>query len=339
MSKCLLGLLLVVFIIPSIASASGTAYTDMFGTTHYSDGSTSSTDIYGTTHYSNGWTADTGIYGTTTYHDNKGNSGTSNTGIYGTTYYNFNNGISGVVNPGIYGTATYHDNKGNSGTSSTDIYGTTTYNGNIFNTHSCPSNSSYDSLLSKCKCSYGYVVGSSGQCTSASLVCSAQIGVMSRYNSLSNKCECMAGYEYNGSSCVYKKINYPTLSTYSPPSLTKNNCPLNSHASTTDSTKCSCDSGYQTNSLKTACVIATLIKSVGTSTKTNSQICARDIPNSYWDGKYNSNGGLECPCNNGYAPGSDSKSCLSLKTASSVLGCTSLFGFSPTTGVSCNSKK
>jgi len=311
--------------------ASGTAYTDITGTTHYSDGSTSYVDITGTTHFSNGCSSYKDITGTTHYTGGIGCGGTSYNDITGTTHYNFNNNTNGTAYTDITGTTHYNDNKGTSGSSYTDITGTTHYSGNIFTTHSCPSNSSYDSLSSKCKCSYGYVVGSSGQCTSASLVCSAQIGVMSRYNSLSNKCECMAGYEYNGSSCVYKKINYPNLSTYSPPSLTKNNCPLNSHTSITDSTKCSCDSGYQTNSLKTACVIV--------ATNTNNQACTKAYGlNSNWDGTKTAAGLLNCGCNFGYAWNSAKTACA-VNTKSVISGCTSLSGFSPTTGASCRGNK
>ncbi|MDD2646483.1 MAG: hypothetical protein PHV78_01660 [Patescibacteria group bacterium] len=56
----------------------------------------------------------------------------------------------------------------------------------------------------------------------------------------------MAGYKFNGSSCVYQSPSY---------SVKSYDCPLNSHISTVDPTKCQCDSGYQVNSIKTACVI------------------------------------------------------------------------------------
>lgn len=116
--------------------------------------------------------------------------------------------------------------------------------------------SSYDSLNNTCKCNYGEVIGSSGKCTSASSVCTEQIGLMSQYNSTSKKCECMYGYEYNGSSCVYKATNYSV--TYPPSSNSYTACPGNSHISTTDQTQCLCDSGFQINSSKTACVATSL---------------------------------------------------------------------------------
>ena len=107
--------------------------------------------------------------------------------------------------------------------------------------------SSYDSLSNKCKCNYGYVIGTKGQCISTSSYCSNQLGLMSQYNSLSNKCECMTGYEFDGSSCVYKKTNYSYPSGYTASLVS---CPINSHA-TGDS--CYCDTGYQSNSNKNGC--------------------------------------------------------------------------------------
>ena len=51
---------------------------------------------------------------------------------------------------------------------------------------------------------------------------------------------------------VYIKQNNDYLK-YSAYSANSYNCPLNSHVSSSDSTKCQCDSGYQVNSTKTAC--------------------------------------------------------------------------------------
>jgi len=64
----------------------------------------------------------------------------------------------------------------------------------------------------------------------------------------------MSGYEYNGSSCQYKSVDY-SASAYSAYSSTNSSCPLNSHTSSSDSSKCQCDSGYDVNSNKTACVV------------------------------------------------------------------------------------
>lgn len=147
-------------------------------------------------------------------------------------------------------------------------------------------NSSYDSLNNTCKCDYGYVIGSSGQCRSASLVCSDMIGYMSQYNSLTNKCECLSGYEFDGSSCVYKKTTYSNSSaTYT----NTYNCPLNSHTSPTDSNSCLCDTGYQVNSTKTACVLY--------ATDTNTLACTNAYgANSIWDGTKTSDGKISCTC-------------------------------------------
>lgn len=130
--------------------------------------------------------------------------------------------------------------------------------------------SSYDSISNACKCNSGYVIGVSGQCISASSYCSNQIGLMSQYNGLTNKCECMYGYEFNGSSCVYKTKNYSNYSSNS------YNCPLNSHVSPTDSTSCQCDSGYQVNSTKTACVIVSYTQPTYTSQPQNDEVVGKN---------------------------------------------------------------
>ncbi len=122
--------------------------------------------------------------------------------------------------------------------------------------------SSYDSVSGMCKCSYGYVIGSSGQCTSGTLYCAAKIGLMSQYNSATKQCECMAGYEFDGSTCAYKRASYQSYSSaayagsYAAASASKTtySCPVNSHESPTDSTKCVCDTGYVINLDKSACM-------------------------------------------------------------------------------------
>jgi hypothetical protein len=117
----------------------------------------------------------------------------------------------------------------------------------------------YDSISSRCECRYGYLLKGS-RCISESTYCMDSLGLMSRYNSISEKCECMAGYEFNGSSCVYK-------STYRPlPSLP--NCPINSHVSLSDSSKCSCDSGYVLNTARDGCVSAPILDIPASPTQT-----------------------------------------------------------------------
>ena len=164
--------------------------------------------------------------------------------------------------------------------------------------------STYDSLSGTCKCYAGYVLNSSGQCTSATLVCSQQIGLMSQYNSSTKKCECMAGYVFDGTSCVYKQPTY-----YSPPSSTTvtNNCPIHSHTSPTDSTKCQCDTGFQANSALTACVVT----AVSSDTTSNNQVCSNAYGTfSYWNGTKGANGSLNCTCQVGYNWNSTNTACV-----------------------------
>lgn len=160
--------------------------------------------------------------------------------------------------------------------------------------------SSYNSLNNTCECDYGYVLGSSGQCKMASLICSDQIGLMSQYNSSTKKCECMSGYEFNGSSCEYKSSNY----SYSSTNLAnQSSCPLNSHDSATSIGKCDCDTGYQVNSAKNACVLSPI--------KTNIEICQDSFgPNTNWDGTKTNDGQLNCTCNSGYKFNGTPKKCV-----------------------------
>lgn len=130
--------------------------------------------------------------------------------------------------------------------------------------------SSYDSISNTCKCNSGYVIGKSNQCVSANSYCFDQIGLMSQYNSLTNKCECMYGYEFNGSSCVYKTKNYSNYSTGS------YRCPTNSHISPDDSSSCQCDSGYQVNSTKTACVIVSYTQPTYTPQPQNDEVVGKN---------------------------------------------------------------
>lgn len=134
-------------------------------------------------------------------------------------------------------------------------------------------------------------------------------------------------------------------------------CPVNSHTSTTDVTKCDCDAGYQINSTRDACILAP--------TKTNDQLC-QDSFGSYskWDGgNKNNDGTLNCQCQAGYQFNNDKSSCVAMPTptpiisvpagcfesngqlfnlttgafcGTSAIGCTSSLGFSSTTGMSCD---
>jgi len=78
---------------------------------------------------------------------------------------------------------------------------------------------------------------------------------MSSYDSSTKKCECDLGYEFDGSNCVYKSSNYNySYGNYSG----SGTCPLNSSQSLTDSTKCTCNTGFQTNLAKDACIPQTI---------------------------------------------------------------------------------
>lgn len=108
-----------------------------------------------------------------------------------------------------------------------------------------------------CSCNKGYEFNSDKTACIKSIICPNN----SKYNIISKKCECIDGYELSGSGCIYKKIS---------------NCPLNSHPSTTDSTKCWCDSGYEINSTKTACIIKT--ESVMDASNNTSSDSTNEIP-------------------------------------------------------------
>lgn len=137
-------------------------------------------------------------------------------------------------------------------------------------------NSSYDSLTDKCKCRYGYVIGSSGQCVSGSSYCSDKIGLMSTYDSLSRTCDCMSGYEFDGYQCSYKKKTYSSYEDKST-DYESNTCPTNSSISLSDSTKCSCNVGYITNSTKDGCVLEPVkVKEINTNTSNTKTIINKE---------------------------------------------------------------
>jgi hypothetical protein len=100
----------------------------------------------------------------------------------------------------------------------------------------------------------------------------------------------MAGYEFDGSACVYKTTSYSYTSGYS---ASLNNCPINSHASPSDSTKCQCDVGFQPNLAKDGCTTIPV--------KTNDQVCQDSFGlNSNWAGTKTNDGQLNCDCQIGY---------------------------------------
>ena len=177
-------------------------------------------------------------YGNTTYCDD----GTSYS-TYGNTTYG-----SDGTSYSTYGNTTY----GSDG-SSYNTYGNTTYgSGNTYS--SCPVNSSKDSLTGKCSCNYGYSVDSSKtSCMYTGTTYAAPatpICPLNSYYDGVSSCKCNYGYIVSGSSCVSAATSYPESYGYP---VSSYSCPPNSHTSTTDSTQCQCDTGYQVNSDKTAC--------------------------------------------------------------------------------------
>jgi len=84
--------------------------------------------------------------------------------------------------------------------------------------------------------------------------------------------------------------NYAASVVYSQPKI---NCPINSHVSTSDSSKCECDSGYDVNAAKNACVVSL--------SNANHQVCRASFgQGSLWDGTKDDVGQLLCGCAAGY---------------------------------------
>lgn len=109
--------------------------------------------------------------------------------------------------------------------------------------------SKYNFLYDRCECDYGYVYYNN-KCTDEDSYCEDVLGDNSRYNSLYDKCECDYGYTSNGYNCVKKEsYSYPT------PKISLPTCPTNSYPSLTDTTKCTCNYGYQANQNKTGCIL------------------------------------------------------------------------------------
>jgi len=115
-------------------------------------------------------------------------------------------------------------------------------------------NSSYKSYSSTCECDYGYVFNSSEQCVSKDDYCQDLYGYGAKSNYLSDKCECKSGYEFSGGKCILASNDYDFYlpATINLPTVQKTNCPANASAI---GTSCYCNTGYQTNSDKSGCVI------------------------------------------------------------------------------------
>ncbi len=84
-----------------------------------------------------------------------------------------------------------------------------------------------------------------------------------------------------------------SASTYSGPSYSSQSsaysCPAHSSESISDSSKCTCDTGYEINKSKTKCTKI--------SAKKNDKLCQADFgKNSKWNKKYSEDGSPECIC-------------------------------------------
>lgn len=109
-----------------------------------------------------------------------------------------------------------------------------------YTTPSCPLHSSYDSLSSSCKCSYGYVVQGSS-CVDGDSVCHDDMGYYSSYDTLSKSCECDHGYVLGASG---QCVSHTTYCTENFGSHTKYN---------TLTDRCECADGY-TNDGNNRCI-------------------------------------------------------------------------------------
>jgi len=100
-------------------------------------------------------------------------------------------------------------------------------------------------------------------------------------------------------------------------------------------TSCVCNPGYVWNSTHDGCIVKP--------TLTNNQICARDIPNSYWSGKFTDSGGPLCYCNTGYLWDSSSNTCIVAPTLTNSQKCAGEFSnsywggeYNTTGGLTCD---
>lgn len=124
---------------------------------------------------------------------------------------------------------------------------------------------------------------------------------------------CNIGFTKSGSSCVANKTSSSAAGTYFSqtytPSYSSDTCPANSRPSTTDSSKCTCNTGYGPDATKTKCVPVSL----GDETAANNRTCGTYYgSNSIWAGTKNSTGGLNCTCQSGYGWNSQKTSCIPL---------------------------
>jgi hypothetical protein len=97
---------------------------------------------------------------------------------------------------------------------------------------------------------------------------------------------CLKGSSsYGGYSSSLSNSIYNTSSSYS--------CPKNSSNSATNSSRCTCNTGYTVNNNKDACVKI--------SKSTNDKLCRADFGSkSQWNNKYSDDGSPYCVCKKGY---------------------------------------
>jgi hypothetical protein len=105
--------------------------------------------------------------------------------------------------------------------------------------------SQFDSILSKCKCKYGYIFGNDilgkTKCITTTEYCHDKYGFNSLYSSLSDSCECSSGYILslktigNGYECISCFSKYGLHSSYNYLSKT---CECNSNYTLNDQNQC-----------------------------------------------------------------------------------------------------
>ena len=128
---------------------------------------------------------------------------------------------------------------------------------------------------------------------------------------------------------VFKSIPSSGSSGYSggyvpTPSTEQYTCPANSSPSLTDLTKCSCNSGYQINPSKDACVVVPV--------KSNEQLCKEQFGSNAME---SINRG-SCICESGYKWNETQTSCVYDIKSLLLPGCSSTSGYSATTGLMCD---
>lgn len=180
--------------------------------------------------------------------------------------------------------------------------------------------SSYDTIGKQCKCDSGYLFVNN-KCEDSDTYCQNLLGYGAEYSLIYNKCDCRFGYEFNGSKCVVKSLSSST-SFYNYLQTNQSSCPLNASLKTDG--YCYCNTGYQTNTEKNACVEiicplnsnkigSSCICNDGYIYKNNSCITySQDCMNSFGSNVYGVKGDNDssCYCNPGYIWNTDKTACI-----------------------------